>query len=126
VPAERRFIRASLVHADALMRSLGRPNREQVVTTRPDLLTTLQALDLSNGQVLSDTLTRGAAHLLKASPKATAEQRIEEIYRRALCRQPTAEEMATARGILGDKTTTESLADLLWAVLMLPEFQLVR
>jgi mono/diheme cytochrome c family protein len=36
VPAERRFVRASLVPADALMRSLGRPNREQVVTTRPD------------------------------------------------------------------------------------------
>src|SRR5262249_46643465 len=43
VPAERRFIRAALVHADGLMRSLGRPNREQVVTTRPDQLTTLEA-----------------------------------------------------------------------------------
>jgi hypothetical protein len=32
VPPERRSIRASLVNADALMRSLGRPNREQVVT----------------------------------------------------------------------------------------------
>src|SRR5262249_34939929 len=33
VPAERRFVRVSLVNADAIMRSLGRPNREQVVTT---------------------------------------------------------------------------------------------
>jgi mono/diheme cytochrome c family protein len=126
VPAERRFIRASLVNADALMRSLGRPNREQVVTTRPDLLTTLQALDLSNGQILSDTLTRGAGRMLKASPKATAEERIEELYLRALCRRPTSAEMATAREILGQKVTTESLADLLWAFVMLPEFQLVR
>ena len=61
VPTERRLIRASLVNADALMRSLGRPNREQVVTTRPDQLTTLQALDLSNGQTLTDLLSRGAA-----------------------------------------------------------------
>src|SRR5205814_4382621 len=66
VPPERRFVRASLVPADALMRSLGRPNREQVVTTRPDQLTTLQALDLSNGQILADLLTRGAATWLKA------------------------------------------------------------
>src|SRR5262249_2926080 len=44
VPAERRFVRAALLKSDPLMRSLGRPNREQVVTTRPDLLTTLQAL----------------------------------------------------------------------------------
>jgi hypothetical protein len=126
VPAERRFVRAALVNADPLMRSLGRPNREQVVTTRPDLLTTLQALDLSNGQILSDTLTRGAAHMLKANPKATGAQRVEELYLRALSRQPTANEMTTAREILGDKVTTESLADLLWAVVMLPEFQLVR
>jgi hypothetical protein len=126
VPAERRFIRASLVNADLLMRSLGRPNREQVVTTRPDLLTTLQALDLSNGHILSDTLTRGAAHMLKANPKANTEQRIEELYLRALCRPSTAAEMTTARDILGDKPTTESLADLLWVVVMLPEFQLIR
>ena len=45
-PKERRFVRATLVDCDPLMRSLGRPNREQVVTTRPDQLTTLQALDL--------------------------------------------------------------------------------
>lgn len=126
VPADRRFVRAALVNADALMRSLGRPNREQVVTTRPDLLTTLQALDLSNGQILSNTLTRGAANMLKANPKATGEQRVEELYLRALCRRPTAQEMMTAREILGDKATAENLADLLWAVVMLPEFQLVR
>ena len=51
-PEERKFIRASLVQANLLMRSLGRPNREQVVTTRPSQLSTLQALDLANGQVL--------------------------------------------------------------------------
>ena len=34
VPEERRFIRAALVRADPLMRSLGRPNREQVTTVR--------------------------------------------------------------------------------------------
>src|SRR5262249_19711468 len=42
-------IRAALMKPDLLMRSLGRPNREQVVTTRPEDLSTLQALDLTNG-----------------------------------------------------------------------------
>ncbi|MBL8793474.1 MAG: DUF1549 domain-containing protein, partial [Planctomycetia bacterium] len=126
IPIQRRFIRASLVNSDALMRSLGRPNREQVVTTRPDLLTTLQALDLSNGQLLSDTLTRGAARMLKADPKAPNAQRIEDIYLTALGRRPTTAETATASAILGEKATVEGLADLLWVVLMLPEFQLVR
>ena len=125
-PAERRYVRASLVNADLLMRSLGRPNREQVVTTRANQLTTLEALDLSNGQILADTLARGAANLLKENPKASAEERIERIFTRALCRKPTPEEMAAARQILGPTASQESLADLLWAVFMLPEFQLIR
>jgi hypothetical protein len=125
VPAERRLVRAALVPANALMRSLGRPNREQVVTTRPDLLTTLQALDLSNGELLADTLARGAARLLKAGPK-DADGQIRAVYRQALCRPPTAEELRAARGLVGSPPTAEGLADLLWAVLMLPEFQLIR
>ena len=126
VPQERRLIRASLMHADALMRSLGRPNREQVVTTRPDQLTTLQALDLSNGQILADMLTRGANNLIKANPQANAEQLINVIYQRALCRRPSAEELATARSIVGAPMTEGGVADLLWSVCMLPEFQLIR
>jgi len=126
VPPERRFVRAALVNADELMRTLGRPNREQVVTTRPDQLTTLQALDLSNGQLLTDTLARGAANLLKEKPNATPDERITDLYRRALCRRPTADELAGARELLGSPATGEGLADLLWAVVMLPEFQLIR
>jgi hypothetical protein len=126
VPADRRFVRAALVKADALMRSLGRPNREQVVTTRPDQLTTLQALDLSNGQPLADTLARGAARWLKDRPGKSADALIDELYERALCRRPTAAERATARAILGQTPTAEDVADLFWAVFMLPEFQLIR
>jgi hypothetical protein len=126
VPAERRLIRAALVNADALMRSLGRPNREQVVTTRPDQLTTLQALDLSNGQILADTLTRGAQNWLKVYPKATAEELVTELYLRALCRRPTPEELTTARELVGTPVRADGVADLFWAVFMLPEFQLIR
>jgi len=122
----RLLVRAALVNADLLMRSLGRPNREQVVTTRGNVLTTLQALDLSNGQILFDTLARGAANVLKANAKATPEQLIEVIYLRALCRKPSTVERATAREILGPTGSAEGMADLLWVVFMLPEFQLIR
>lgn len=125
-PPERRFVRATLVDADPLMRSLGRPNREQVVTTRPDQLSTLQALDLANGQILAALLGRGAQNLLKADPKATTDVLAERVFVRALGRKPTADELAAARGLVGDKPTAEGVADLLWAVVMLPEFQLVR
>src|SRR4029079_14991442 len=78
------FIRASLVVADPLMRALGRPNREQVVTTRPDLLTTLEALDLTNGATLASLLDRGAANLLAGHPDWTAEEAIEFTYQNLL------------------------------------------
>jgi hypothetical protein len=89
-------------------------------------LTTLQALDLSNGQILADTLTRGANNWLKMHRGMASERLIEELYIRALCRRPSAEELATAREILAPAVTADSLADLFWAVLMLPEFQLIR
>src|SRR5262249_35131637 len=109
VPAERRFVRAALVPANALLRSLGRPNREQVVTTRPDQLTTLQALDLANGQLLTDTLNRGARNWLKAHGGASGDGLIEDLYLRALCRRPTAEELGTARRILCSPPTPAGL-----------------
>jgi hypothetical protein len=124
--ADRQFVRVALVDSDLLQRSLGRPNREQVVTTRPDMLTTLQALDLANGQILYETLARGAANLLQANPQVTSDQLIESIYVRSLCRRPTTEEFAAARELVSSPPTAESLADLLWIVFMLPEFQLIR
>lgn len=119
-------VRASRVDSDLLMRSLGRPNREQVVTTRGAVLTTLQALDLSNGQILADVVAQGAANILKAKPEATPDQLIVSIYVQALSRRPSAGEAATARELVGAPATAEGLADLLWVVFVLPEFQLIR
>lgn len=124
VPTNRRKLRASLVNADALMRSLGRPNREQVVTTRPNHLTTLQALDLSNGPILAQRLSHGAQRLMET--KLPAGEVIDTIYRMALGRSPTPAEHVSAMRLVGESPTADSVADLLWIVVMLPEFQLVR
>ena len=67
------MVRASLVASDPIMRSLGRPNREQVVTTRPEDLSTLQALDLTNGREFAALLDRGARNLRERHPE---EQRL--------------------------------------------------
>lgn len=123
---ERQLLRASLARNDALMRSLGRPNHDQVVTTRSDRLSTLEALDLSNGQIFSDLLAHGATKLLQGSSPPTSDQLLETIYLRAFSRRPTPAERATALELLGSKPSPASLADLLWAVFMLPEFQLIR
>jgi hypothetical protein len=126
-PVDRRFIRAALVNSDLLMRSLGRPNREQVLTVRPDELSTLQALDLANGQILADTLARGAKNIMmSANDGAEPDELIDGVYRKALCRLPGLEERRVAREIVGSPATAEGVADLLWTVFMLPEFQLIR
>lgn len=125
VPPERRFTRATLVHCDDLMRSLGRPNREQVVTVRPEHLTTLQALDLLNGKTLTNTLAAGGANILKAGP-ASSREIANGLFQKAVGRKPTPEELALAESLLGDKPTAPGVADLLGVIVMLPEFQLIR
>jgi hypothetical protein len=117
-------VRASLVVSNPLLRSLGRPNREQVVTTRPDLLTTLQALDLSNGPEL--------AALVDEAGKRWSEKGLERdalvsrLFRQALSREPTSDERQLSMDTLGESPGAESIADLLWMIVMLPEFQHVQ
>lgn len=122
-------VRASLVNDDPLTRALGRPNREQVVTRRDSLATTLQALELTNGSTLDAMLKKGAEKRLDSTASGkppTADEITRGIYAAALSRQPTAAELASARELLGEKPTKESVEDLLWIVAMLPEFQLVH
>ncbi|HEX4130814.1 MAG TPA: PSD1 and planctomycete cytochrome C domain-containing protein [Pirellulales bacterium] len=123
---ERALTRSGLTTLDLLQRSLGRPNREQIVTTRADQLTTLEALDLSNGTPLVDLLNRGAAALLKEHAKLDSEAIARRVFRSALSREPTSEEQTTLVEIVGRQPAAESVADLLWTIVMLPEFQLIR
>ncbi len=51
-------------------RALGRPIRDQVFTTREDAATTLQALELVNGETLAAALRRGALRLTGELPPA--------------------------------------------------------
>ena len=117
-------LRMSHFVSNSLMRSLGRPNREQIVTTRDDQLSTLQALDLSNGQLFADILANGSTRLLRQL--GTKEKVVEHVYNVALSRKPTPNESKILFEIVGDKPDAQSIADLLWSVVMLPEFQNVR
>src|SRR5204862_7588365 len=116
-------VRAALVAADPLTVALGRPNRDIVVTTRPTVATTLQALEMTNGETLAEGLKRGAQNLL-TDPAAANDQLIPTLYEKALGRQPTLPERQLGREILGQPVQPEGVEDLLWAVTMLPEFQL--
>ena len=118
-------VRAALMKSDELMRSLGRPNREQIVTSRPNDLTTLEAMDFNNGGILADILAKGARHIL-ATHGSDGPALIENIYLQALSRSPSVEEKDIALKIVGTALLPATVEDFLWSVLMLPEFQLIR
>lgn len=117
--------RASLVAADPLTVALGRPNREQIVTVRLGMATTLQGLELTNGGTLAALLKRGADQLLAAAPPDT-DALVAALYRHALGRSPLPAEQSAAARLVGSPAKAEGVQDLLWAVAMLPEFQLIR
>jgi mono/diheme cytochrome c family protein len=116
--------RAALALADPLQRALGRPNREQVVTWRPTAATTLEALELTNGQTLAGMLAQGADKWSQV-PSMTAPSLVNALYERALGRLPTAAERRAALEMVGSPARKEGVEDLLWVLVMLPGFQLI-
>lgn len=118
--------RAALVACDPLMRSLGRPNREQVVSDRPSMLTTLEALDLSNSALLAKTLDRGAPTVLKEFAGDDGASVVDGLYEAALSRLPTDSERKDAVELIGRPATAQGVEDLLWVIIMLPEYQIIR
>lgn len=119
------MVRASLLKSDPMMRALGRPNRDQIVSMRPNDLTTLEAMELANGTILAQTLATGAENLLKGS-WPSKDKLVQWLYSRAYARKPTSDELAIANDLLGKELSARGIEDLLWVVIMQPEFQIVR
>jgi hypothetical protein len=117
--------RDSLMKSDFLTRTLGRPNRDQIVSMRPTDLGTLEAIDLANGPTLEGILESGAKKLAERHWDAP-DDFVNWLYRFAFSRNPTPEELGAAKDGLGRTLTKEGIQDMLWAVCMQPEFQLVR
>jgi len=117
--------RASLLAANPLMTALGRPNREQIVTTRQGTATTLQALEMTNGSTLAALLKKGADNLLAQGSNDTS-QLVNTLYLRSIGRLPLPPEQALTREMVGSPASSEGVQDLLWTLAMLPEFQLIH
>ncbi len=122
-----RHLRAALTDLDPLQAVLGRPIREQVVSSRPPDLTSLQAINLANGVEMAELLRQGAARCKTQWEQAAETERlVDRLYLYALSRDPTSDERSEAMQILGQSPQEQQIEDLLWIVMMLPEFQLVR
>ena len=96
-----------------------------VDVARPENLTTLVALELTNGPTLEKMITQGADRFMKRHPEWTTEQTVEWLYQATTSRRPSPDEMAIAKEIAGEPMNEQGLSDLLWTVFMLPEFQFV-
>lgn len=117
------FARASLVVNNTFLTALGRPNRETVSTSRESQANLLQALELTNGDRFNSVMKTGAVNW-KQKYK-TSDAIIKEIYKRALGREVQPKEYKVAKKLLGDNPGTDSIQDLFWAIMLLPEFQII-
>ncbi|SOE21628.1 Protein of unknown function [Spirosomataceae bacterium TFI 002] len=115
--------RASLVSNNSFLTALGRPNREIVTTSRPTESSLLQALEFTNGARLDSTLKIGAQKWKTIQPNT--EQLIKTLYQEALGRNPSPQEVKIALSTLGKNPSESQIQDLFWAVIMLPEFQII-
>jgi uncharacterized membrane protein len=115
--------RASLVINNGFLTALGRPNRETVSTGRESQANLLQALELTNGVRFNAALKKGAEKWRNNFP--STDRLVTEIYRKSLNRMPQTAELNIARKALGTNPSVDAIADLLWAIMLLPEFQLI-
>lgn len=118
------FARASLAQLDDFMKTLGRPTRENVATRRDDQATLLQALMLSNAGFFHEHLHNGAKNWLKQTNKNPAKI-ADQLFQKAFGRLPGKQEKKLLLQQLGTNPTPEKVEDLLWALVLLPEFQFI-
>lgn len=123
------YLRASLAENNPFLKALGRPSRENVVTNRQSESTLLQALELSNGEQLIGALSRGADRLIREYGTST-ERMIKDLYLHAYGRRPSKKELLILENKLSSRASTEpskaAVQDVLWAIVMNPEFQLIH
>ncbi len=109
------LVRAALVENDSFQNILGRPIRDQVNMSRPTQATLLQALTFANGPTFTNAIERAGNDWAQRFPDP--QTRLDAIYHAALLRDPRPDERVFAAA---------APADLLWSVVLLPEFQLIR
>jgi uncharacterized membrane protein/mono/diheme cytochrome c family protein len=117
------FVRASLVKNDVFLTAMGRPNRETVITGRDSQANLLQAMELTNGKAFNKVLQKGAENWIRTYKQSDVI--IQEVYRKALGRDPRPNEAEVAKKVLGEYPDPEAVQDFLWAIVLLPEFQLI-
>jgi len=129
----------------ALTRSLGRPSsRNEISTGRSGDVAVVQSLELLNGTELYDFVYHGEI-LEELASETDRKKVVEELYWAVMNRPPTKKEMSLGLDYLKKNTpaaashedgkkmnakprnpAVEPLGDMLWALVVSPEFQFIR
>ena len=118
------FVRAALVQNDPFLTALGRPSRENITSVRESQATLLQAMELTNGATLNEALKAGAREW--AAGHDSPETLTEAVFRQSFGRKPSDEERRVAQSLFNGEVDTSAVQDLLWSVVLLPEFQFIE
>jgi len=117
-------IRASMVPNDPFLMALGRPTREHVAAVRPTQSNLLQALEVTNGEWLHSRLQAGARKWYGRGMDKTV--LMDSLFTRFLGRLPGSREQRGILPMLPNKPRPADIQDLVWAIVLLPEFQLIH
>ena len=121
---KRAFARAAIVQQDQFMKTLGRPVRENVVTQRDKEATLLQALMLTNSAFFHERINQGATTLINQT-EGESDQIIHQLFQNILGRAPTRKEEKILLKALKSDEQEYVLEDIIWTLVMLPEFWLI-
>ncbi len=121
----------------ALTRALGRPaSRNEISTGRAGDVAVVQSLEMLNGDELHDFIYNGEI-LDQLASETDRRKIIDQLYWTVLNRPPTAKELKLGLAYLKNNAppasahgprnpATEPLGDMLWALVVCPEFQYIR
>lgn len=116
--------RAGSRNLDRLMRTLGRPKRDVVVTRRESKATTAQFIELANGRSVADLVAKGGSEWLDSG--RSPEELVGDLFASSFGRPPSKKELESSLDIIGRPVTARGVEDLLWMLVMHPEFQLIH
>ena len=109
------------------LRVFGQPARDSLGDAREHTPSMRQQLMILNGKATHEAARVGTLepmHRLLTGPKANVDKAIEVAYLEILTRKPAADELETAREIVGTGAVAlEGMADLRWALLNSNEFR---
>lgn len=124
-------LRAVFLESRPSLLNLGRPRREQITTRRTTAASTMQILELSTGEGLTDLIHKAAEvvmtnnRLKKPQTELPLQTAARSAFSGLLGRQPLAHELQILQSSFGPTVNRAEVEDLIWGLCMLPEFQLI-